>query len=228
MIDHAWGWEPCTIADIKAYKPNSNSVGSGQVLHYPYTFEQARLIVMEMADLLALDLMDKGLVTDQIVLTVGYDRENLTDPVRNKSYKGPVAVDRYGRRVPKHAHGTGNLEHKTSLARPITDAVLALYDKIVDPRLLVRRVYLTANRVVSEGVGDREDAFEQLDLFTDYGAREKKRAEEKAALEKEKRMQQTILSIKKKYGKNAVLKGMNLREGATTADRNNQIGGHKA
>ena len=126
------------------------------------------------------------------------------------------------------AHGTGNLEHKTSLARPITDAVLALYDKIVDPRLLVRRVYLTANRVVSEGVGDREDAFEQLDLFTDYGAREKKRAEEKAALEKEKRMQQTILSIKKKYGKNAVLKGMNLREGATTADRNNQIGGHKA
>lgn len=228
LIDHAWGWEPCTIADIKAYKPNSNSVGSGQVLHYPYTFEQARLIVMEMADLLALDLMDKGLVTDQIVLTVGYDRENLTDPARNKSYKGPVTVDRYGRRVPKHAHGTGNLEHKTSLARPITDAVLALYDKIVDPRLLVRRVYLTANRVVSEGVGDREDTFEQLDLFTDYGAREKKRAEEKAALEKEKRMQQTILSIKKKYGKNAVLKGMNLREGATTADRNNQIGGHKA
>lgn len=228
LIDHAWGWEPCTIADIKAYKPNSNSVGSGQVLHYPYTFEQARLIVMEMADLLALDLMDKGLVTDQIVLTVGYDRENLTDPARNKSYKGQVTVDRYGRRVPKHAHGTGNLEHKTSLARPITDAVLALYDKIVDPRLLVRRVYLTANRVVSEGVGDREAAFEQLDLFTDYGAREKKRAKEKAALEKEKRMQETILSIKKKYGKNAVLKGMNLREGATTADRNNQIGGHKA
>ena len=228
LIDHAWGWEPCTIVDIKAYRPSSNSVGSGQVLHYPYTFEQARLIVMEMADLLALDLMDKGLVTDQIVLTVGYDRENLTDPARNKSYKGQVTVDRYGRRVPKHAHGTGNLEHKTSLARPIMDAVLALYDKIVDPRLLVRRVYLTANRVVSEGVGDREAAFEQLDLFTDYGAREKKRAEEKAALEKEKRMQETILSIKKKYGKNAVLKGMNLREGATTADRNNQIGGHKA
>lgn len=228
LIDHAWGWEPCTIADIKAYKPSSNSIGSGQVLQCPYTFEKTRLIVMEMADLLALDLMDKGLVTDQIVLTIGYDIENLTDPERSRLYKGPVTVDRYGRRVPKHAHGTINLERKTSSTRLIMDAALELFDRIVDPSLLARRAYLVANRVVGENFASEEDTFEQLDLFTDYVAEEKKKEEEKAALEKEKRMQQTILSIKKKYGKNAILRGMNLQEGATTVNRNNQIGGHKA
>lgn len=228
LIDHAWGWEPCTIADIKAYRPSSNSIGSGQVLQCPYTFEKTRLIVMEMADLLALDLMDKGLVTDQIVLTIGYDIENLTDPERGRLYKGPVTVDRYGRQVPKHAHGTINLDRKTSSTRLIMDAALELFDRIVNPSLLARRAYLVANRVVEENFASEEDTFEQLDLFTDYVAEEKKKEEEKAALEKEKRMQQTILSIKKKYGKNAILRGMNLQEGATTVDRNNQIGGHKA
>ncbi len=228
LIDHAWGFEPCTIADVKAYKPESNSIGSGQVLHCPYAFEQGRLIVMEMTDLLALDLVDKGLVTDQMVLTVGYDIENLTDPERNKSYKGPVKVDHYGRRVPQHAHGTINLEKHTSSTKIITDAVMELFDRIVNPNLLIRRVTLAANRVIEENAVIKENEFEQLDLFTDYEAREKAQEAENQALEREKKMQQAVLRIKKRYGKNAILKGMNLQEGATTIDRNNQIGGHKA
>ena len=228
LIDHAWGWEPCTIADVKAYKPSSNSIGSGQVLHCPYTSDQARLIVMEMTDLLVLDLVDKGLVTDQMVLTVGYDIENLIDPVRSKAYRGPVTIDHYGRRVPKHAHGTANLEIPTSSTKKIMDAVMGLYDRIVDPTLLVRRVNLAANKVIEESTVVEEPGFEQMDLFTDYAAEEKRKEEEKAAREKERRMQQAVLDIKKKFGKNAILKGMNLQEGATTIDRNNQIGGHKA
>ncbi len=228
LIDHAWGYEPCTIADVKAYKPSSNCISSGQVLHCPYTYEQAKLAVMEMTDLLVLDLVDKGLVTDQMVLTVGYDIENLLDPARSKAYKGPVSVDHYGRRVPKHAHGTANLKRQTSSTKMIMDAVVELYDKIVDPGLLVRRLNLTANKVVPESSVKEGNVYEQLDLFTDYGAEEKKREEENAALEREKRMQQAVLSIKKKYGKNAILKGMNLQEGATTIERNKQIGGHKA
>lgn len=228
LIDHAWGWEPCTMAEVKAYKPSSNSIGSGQVLHCPYTFEQTRLIVMEMTDLLVLDLVDKGLVTDQMVLTVGYDIENLTDSKRSKNYKGPVTVDHYGRRIPKHAHGTINLEKPTSSTKKIMDAVMELYDRIVDPTLLTRRINLTANKVIEESLVVEENSFEQLTLFTDYAAEEKRKEEEAAALDKEKRMQQAVLSIKKKYGKNAILKGMNLQEGATTMDRNNQIGGHKA
>lgn len=228
LIDHAWGWEPCTMAEVKAYKPSSNSIGSGQVLHCPYTFEQTRLIVMEMTDLLVLDLVDKGLVTDQMVLTVGYDIENLTDPKRSKDYKGPVTVDHYGRRVPKHAHGTINLEKPTSSTKKIMDAVMELYDRIVNPSLLTRRINLTANKVIEESLVVEENSFEQLTLFKDYAAEEKRKEEEAAVLDKEKRMQQAVLSIKKKYGKNAILKGMNLQEGATTIDRNNQIGGHKA
>lgn len=228
LIDHAWGWEPCTMAEVKAYKPSSNSIGSGQVLHCPYTFEQTRLIVMEMTDLLVLDLVDKGLVTDQMVLTVGYDIENLTDPKRSKDYKGPVTVDHYGRRVPKHAHGTINLEKPTSSTKKIMDAVMELYDRIVNPSLLTRRITLTANKVIEESLVVEENSFEQLTLFKDYAAEEKRKEEEAAVLDKEKRMQQAVLSIKKKYGKNAILKGMNLQEGATTIDRNNQIGGHKA
>ncbi|MBQ8812932.1 MAG: DNA methylase [Lachnospiraceae bacterium] len=228
LIDHAWGWEPCTMADIKAYKPESSSVGSGQVLHCPYPSEKAKLIVREMTDLLVLDLVDKGLVTDQMVLTVGYDIENLSDPERSKAYKGPVTIDHYGRRVPKHAHGTANLERQTSSTKLIMDAVMELYDRIIDPNLLVRRVTLTANRVVDERSVPEKVVFEQLDLFTDYAAEQQKREEEKAAREREKRMQQAVLSIKKKFGKNAILKGMNLEEGATTIDRNEQIGGHKA
>lgn len=228
LIDHAWGWEPCTIADVKKYKPASNSIGSGQVLHCPYDFEKARLVVREMVDLLVLDLVDKGLVTDQIVLTVGYDIENLTDPKRKKAYTGPITVDNYGRQIPKHAHGTVNLDRQISSTKLITDATLGLYDKIVNPALLIRRLTISANHVVPENNISNEGIVEQLNLFTDYEALERKREEEKLALEREKRMQQAVLSIKKKFGKNAILKGMNLQEGATAKDRNNQIGGHKA
>ena len=228
LIDHAWGWEPCTIKEIKAYKPSSNSVGSGQVLQYPYDFEKAKLVVREMVDLLVLDLVDKGLVTDQIVLTVGYDIENLTDPERSKMYTGEVTIDHYGRRIPKHAHGTANIGRQTSSTMLITKAVMELFDRIVDPALLVRRVNMAANHVVTEDSVQKNDFVEQLDLFTDYSALEKQREEENAALEREKKLQKVELDIKKKFGKNAILKGMNLQDGATAKDRNRQIGGHKA
>ena len=230
LIDHAWGWEPCTIADVKAYKPETNSIGSGQVLQCPYSFEKGRLIVREMTDLLVLNLVEKGLVTDQLVLTIGYDIENLSDPEIRKRYQGPVTVDRYGRRIPKHAHGTVNLESRTSSTKRIMDAVTQLYEEIVDRNLLVRRVTVAANRVVEESAVLKEEAgsFEQLELFTDYEALERQKAEEKAALEKERKLQKAMLEIKNKFGKNAILKGMNLEEGAMTAERNGQIGGHKA
>ena len=232
LIDHAWGWEPCTIEQIKAYKPESNSAGMGQVLHCPYDYEKAALIVKEMTDALALELVDKRLVTNQMVLTVGYDIENLSNPQIRNLYKGPVTTDHYGRKVPKHAHGTVNLGRFTSSARLIMDAVMELYGEIVDRNLLVRRINITANHVVeeqealqqaSEGTG-----FEQLSLFDDYEAEEKRRAAEESELEKERRIQQAVLDIKKKYGKNAILKGMNLEEGATARERNSQIGGHRA
>ena len=228
LIDHAWGWEPCTIADIKAYRPESSSLSPGQVLQCPYTAEKARLVAREMADDLSLDLVDKGLVTDQIVLTVGYDIENLTDPERSRAYHGSVTVDRYGRRIPKHAHGTANLGGHTASSKAIVSAVAALYDRIVDSNLLVRRLYLSANHIVPETSLPRQEASEQLDFFSDYASQEKRRAEEAAAREREKRRQQAVLTIKKKYGKNAILKGMDLEEGATARDRNGQIGGHKA
>lgn len=228
LIDHAWGREPCTIADIKTYKPESNSIGSGQVLQHPYPFDKARLIVQEMADLLSLDLVEKKLVTDQIVLTVGYDILNLTDLEIQKEYDGPVKTDHYGRTVPKHAHGTINLEQQTSSVKLITTAALQLFDRIVNPKLLVRRVSIAACRVVDEGSICPKDTMEQLDLFTDYEALEKKRQAERAELEREKKMQQAIIEIKRKFGKNAILKGMNLQEGAMTTQRNQQIGGHKA
>ena len=228
LIDHAWGYEPCTMEYIKAYKPETNSVCSGQVLHCPYDFEKARLVVKEMTDLMVLDLVDKRLVTDQIVLTVGYDIENLTDSKQRGKYKGAVTVDRYGRKVPKHAHGTTNLKKQTSSTRLITEAVLELYDRIADKSLLIRRINITANKLVDESAVSKKEEFEQLDLFTDYQAREKEEAKEEADLEREKRMQRAMLDIKKKFGKNAILKGMNLQEGATAKDRNEQIGGHKA
>ncbi|MBQ8238416.1 MAG: DNA methylase [Oscillospiraceae bacterium] len=223
LIDHAWGWEPTTIADIKAYRPTTNSLGSGQVLHEPYTWDKARIIVREMVDLLVLDLVDKGLVTDQIVLTVGYDRENLTDPERRKHYHGEVVRDPYGREIPKHAHGTAHLERMTSSTRLITDAMMNLFDRITDPNLLVRRVNIVACRITPEVEVPPEEAA-QLDFFMDYAAKEKENLE----LEREKRRQQAVLAIRKKFGKNAILKGMNYQEGATTRDRNAQIGGHKA
>ena len=228
LIDHAWGWEPCTIADIKAYRPQSSSVGSGQVLHCAYSFEKARLAAKEMADLLALDLVEKGLVTDQIVLTVGYDIGNLKDPALRKEYSGEVKTDRYGRKIPKHAHGTVNLKQYTSSARQIVQAVSELFDRIVDKKLLVRRLSMAAAHVIPEKEAQNEIQFEQLDLFTDYAALQKEQEKQEAELERERKMQKAVLEIKKKFGKNAVLKGMNLEEGATARDRNRQIGGHKA
>ena len=228
LIDHAWGWEPCPIADVKAYKPTTNSIGSGQVLHNPYTFDKAKLIVREMADLLALDLVSKGLVTDQLVLTVGYDIENLTDPIRRKAYKGAVATDSYGRVIPKHAHGTQNLGRYTSSTRLILEAITELFERIVDKDLLVRRVNLTANHVIDEKTVPKNTAPEQLNLFTDYNVVQHQQETEVVELKRERSRQEAVLAIKNKYGNNAILKGMNFVEGATTKDRNRQIGGHKA
>lgn len=228
LIDHAWGWEPCTIAEIKAYKPSTNSISSGQVLHCPYSFDKAKLITREMADMLALDLVDKGLMTDQIVLTIGFDIENLKDPAIRKQYHGAVTTDYYGREVPKHAHGTANLGRHTSSTKRIMEATSELFDRIVDRNLLIRRINVTANHVIDEAAISKEPEIEQLNLFTDYEAEEAKRKADTAELERERKMQLTMLTIKKRYGKNAILKGMNFEEGATAKDRNSQIGGHKA
>lgn len=224
LIDHAWGWEPCRMADIKAYRPGSTSMGSGQVLMCPYTFEKAKIVVREMTDELALNLVDKGLVTDQLVLTVGYDIENLADPYRKKQYKGAVTRDHYGRSIPKHAHGTQNLDRYTSSAMLLLDAVTQLYDRIVDKSLLIRRIAVSVNRVEDEKSAAEQQEFQQLELFTDYDEIQRQQQE----LEREKRIQKAMLDIKKKYGKNAVLRGMNFYEGATGKERNDQIGGHKA
>ncbi len=228
LIDHAWGLESCVIADIKAYKPQTNSLGSGQVLHSPYDWEKAKLVLREMTDLLVLDLVEKGLVTDQMVVTVGYDIENLTDPERRRAYRGEIVTDGYGRQIPKHAHGSVNLPRPTSSTRQIIDAVMELYDRVTDPELLVRRLNIVACHVVPERSVRQEEGPRQMDLFMDFAAEEQRRQEEAQALEREKRRQQAVISIRKKFGKNAILKGMNLREGATARDRNNQIGGHKA
>lgn len=229
LIDHAWGWEPTTIEAIKAYRPGSNSLGSGQVLHCPYEAEKAKLVLREMADLLSLDLVDKGLVTDQLVVTVGYDIENLTDPARRRNYHGTIVKDHYGREIPKHAHGTINLDGHTSSTRKIMCAAAELFDRIVDKTLLIRRLNVTANHVVLEAdAPQRKPTYEQLDLFTDYAARDAAQEMEAKELEREQKMQKAMLTIKKKFGKNAILRGMNLEEGATAKDRNAQIGGHKA
>lgn len=228
LIDHAWGWEPCTIADVKAYKPVSNSLSSGQVLHCAYTAEKARVIVMEMTDRLILDMVDKGVVTDQIVLSIGYDRESLIDPEFRKYYKGKVVWDHYGREVPKHAHGTTNLAGHTSSSGVIIDAVAELYGRIIDTNLLVRRVTIEANNIISEEMLEKRKKPEQLDLFMDIEETERVKRAEKEVYEKEKQLQKAILHIHKKYGKNALLKGMNLLDGATMRERNEQVGGHKA
>lgn len=225
LIDHAWGYEPCTIKDIKAYKPENNSISSGQVLQSPYSFEKARLIAREMTDLLVLDLVSKHLLTDQIVLTVGYDIENLMNPDIKKKYKGPVTTDHYGRQVPKYAHGTENIDEPTSSTKKIMEAATVLFDRIVNPDLLVRRIYVTACRVVTEN-SIKKEHYEQIDLFSYFAPEEKQK--EKEELEREKKMQKAVLEIKEKYGKNALVKGMNLEEGAMTIKRNKQIGGHKA
>ena len=229
LIDHAWGWEPCTIADIKAYKPESSSFGSGQVLTCPYPFEQTLLVVKEMADALALQLVDKHMVTDLIVLDVGFDVSNLPAADAPGAYGRAVKSDRYGRRTPKPAHGSARLPRKTSSSRLIIDAAARLFASIADPRLTVRRLSIAAANVVDEADASHpaEEA-EQLDMFTDYEERDQQRAEEERVLARETKRQRAILEIKKKFGKNAILKGMDLMDGATARERNGQLGGHKA
>ena len=229
LIDHAWGWEPCTVEAVKAYQPESSSLGSGQVLQCPYDAEKAKLVVREMADALSLDLVEKRLVTDQIVITVGYDIENLTDPERRKKYRGEVVTDRYGRQIPKHAHGTENLESFTSSTQKMVEAASVLYDRIVDKNLLIRRMNITANNIVEEKAApQKNNSYQQLDLFTDYAAEEEQEKQEALRLDRERKLQEATITIKKKFGKNAILKGMSLQEGATAKNRNEQIGGHKA
>lgn len=228
LIDHAWGWEPCTMDIVKAYKPETNSLCNGQVLQSAYSWKKARVVVQEMADQAALDLVAKRLVTDQIGLTVGYARESLMNPEIRAKYQGAVTTDYYGRQVPKHAHGTARLECKTSSAKLITAAVTDLFDSIINKDLLVKRLHLFINDVVNEATVSRSVAPEQLDLFTDYEALAKERQEKQAALDKERRIQEAQLAIKRRFGKNAILKGLNFEEGATAKERNEQIGGHKA
>lgn len=228
LIDHAWGYEPCTLAEVKAYKPVNKSTGAGQVLHQPYENDKARIIVQEMTELLVLDLVAKGLMTDQLVLTVGYDISNLTNPEIAKNYKGDIKTDHYGRSVPKHARGTVNLKEMTSSTKLIMQGVMDLFDKRVHPSLLVRRINISANHITDKKLVKKAMSYEQLNLFTDYEAEKVREKEESIHLEKEKKLQHTMLNIKKKFGKNAILKGTNLQEGATTKDRNEQIGGHKA
>ena len=219
LIDHAWGWEPTEISDIKSYRPESSSLSSGQVLQEPYEFSKARLVLKEMADLLSLELVSKRIVTDQIVLTVGYDIESL-----NKSYSGAVETDRYGRKIPKTAHSSENIGRYTSSTKLICETAMNLFDRIVDKNLLVRRMYIVANHIITEKDAEKESEYVQLDLFSDA----KKQEAEENELKKEKDMQRAILKIKSKYGKNSIIKGMNLKDGATALERNRQIGGHKA
>ena len=226
IIDHAWGWEPCTIADTREYKPANNSISSGQVLQRPYAHDEGAIIVREMTDLLTLDLVKKGLVTDQIVLTIGY--EHISDPKVLENYSGEIREDYYGRHVPKHAHGTANLSRQTASTRLITDAVMELYERITDPSLLIRRVNIAACRVIHEEDVIPEDSYEQLDLFTDPEETERQRRDEDEMLSREKALQKATIDIKNRYGKNAILKGTNFLEGAMTIERNKQVGGHKA
>ena len=224
LIDHAWGYEPCTIGEIKAYRPETNCISSGQVLHEPYSYDRTRIIVREMTELLVLDMVDKGLVTDQLTLTLGYDIENLTDPNIRKQYKGEVTTDHYGRKVPKHAHGTANIHRQTSSTKLIMDAIMDLFDRIADPALLVRRVTLNTARVIPRSSIPKQEQPQQFSFFDDPDTF--KREEEDTQLEREHRRQKAMLTIRKKYGKNAILKGVNFMDGATTRERNQQIGGH--
>ena len=218
LIDHAWGYEPCTIESVKSYRPTVNSISSGQVLKEPYDYLNTRLIIKEMAELLSLDLVKKGLVTSKLVLEIGYDVCNI-----DNDYDGDVKLDRYGREIPKHAHGTINIDHKTSSTKIITDKFVKLFDSIINKNLYVRRINLTASNVVSEHEYKDTSNFEQLNMFVDYNEENKKKQKE---LE-EKSLQKAVINIKSRYGKNAILKGMNFVEGGTTIERNGQIGGHK-
>ncbi len=225
LIDHAWGWEPVTMAQVKAYRPETNSMNSGQVLQCPYTVDKARVVVLEMADAVALELIEKRLVTDQIVLTIGYDTESLADPAIRARYNGKVTTDFYGRKVPAHGHGTTNIERPTSSGTIIAEKIADLFDRVANPDLLVRRLTLSVNNLVGEdSIKARQT--EQLDLFTDYEEVKRQRKAEDAKLQKERRRQEAILKIKRQFGKNAILKGLNYADGATQKERNQQIGGH--
>ena len=226
LIDHAWGWEPTTIEDVKAYKPERNSISSGQVLHSPYKYEKAKLIVREMIDLLSLDLTDKHLVTKQLVLDIGYDIENLNNPTIRILYDGEITIDSYGREVPKHSHGTINLDYNTSSTKVLSKKCIELFDRIVNKNLLIRKINITACNVINENKAKNEVVVEQLNLFCSTNDLEQN-IEEKKKQEEDNKLQHTLINIKNKYGKNSILKGMNLEEGATTIDRNNQVGGHK-
>ena len=226
LIDHAWGYEPCTIDIAKSYKPTSTSLSSGQVLHSPYDNKKARLIVREMADNLALDLVSKKLLTEQLVMTIVYDIENLTNPSISNKYFGEITIDSYGRKIPKHSHGTINLNQLTSSSNIITEGFINLFDRISNPILLVRKLNLSVNKLISEDNKKNQKVIEQIDLFTNYEEREKRKKQEIINETKEKEIQKVMLEIKNKYGKNAILKGMNIIEGATTMERNQQIGGH--
>ena len=229
LIDHAWGWEPCTIADVKAYRPESNSFSSGQVLQEPYTFQKARVVIMEMAEGMALDLVVKRMVTDQLVLTVGYDAESLTRPDIRACYHGEITTNHYGKLVPKHAHGSSRFRRPTSSSRLLMTAAAELFDRHVHPDLLIRRLNLCVNHVVPESTIAQQPAKpQQLDLFTDYEALALQERREQARLDKERRLQEVQLKIKERFGKNAILRGLNYEEGATAKERNAQIGGHKA
>ena len=226
LIDHAWGWEPTTIEEVKAYKPERNSISSGQVLHSPYKYENAKLIVREMIDLLSLDLTDKHLVTKQLVLDIGYDIENLTNPAIKKMYNGEITIDNYGREVPKHSHGTINLDYNTSSSKVLSKKCIELYDRIVNKNLLIRKINITACNIIDEDLVKKEVVHEQLNLFSSSDDSEQK-IEDKKRQKEDNKLQHVLLDIKNKYGKNSILKGMNLEEGGTTIDRNNQVGGHK-
>lgn len=228
LIDHAWGWEPCTIDLVKAYRPETHSLSSGQVLTCPYDAKKARVVIKEMADNMAMNLVSKRLVTDQIILTIGYDAESLINPAIRATYKGPVTTDHYGRAVPKHAQGTEHLSRQTASARLLIRAVTSVYDRIVNPNLLIRRLNLTVNNVVDRTTAKKTEKPVELDLFTDYEAIRLQKEAEEQALQKEQRMQEVLLNIKQRYGKNAILRGLNFEEGATAIERNKQIGGHKA
>jgi len=227
LIDHAWGYEPCTIEQAKNYKPISNSISSGQVLHCPYDYKKTKLIVKEMVDNLVLDLVEKKLKASQFVLTIGYDIDNLTNPKISKLYNGEITTDMYGRKIPKHAHGTINIDHKTSSTTIIMNEVLKLYDRITNPILLVRRINLVASNVVSEDKVENKPQTQQLDLFTNYQEQDKLNKKQIEREKEDAKIQKTILELKRRYGKNAILKGMNLEEGATAIERNREVGGHK-
>ena len=226
LIDHAWGYEPCTMKFIKNYKPTSKSIHSGQVLSWPYNYEKTKLIIKEMADLLALDLVSKKLVTDQFTLTIGYDVQNITD--RHIPYDGEVVTDMYGRKIPKHAHGTIHLDHKTSSSKEIMKAMITLYHRIINRHLLIKRINMSAIHVIAEELENRKIHYEQLELFTNTEEQNERIDNQRKEEQEERILQEVLLNMKEKYGKNAILKGMNLKEGATTRERNVQIGGHHA